>query len=56
MGSKVHLALKDFGFAFHVARTAVGERAHRGTQKGKERKLKLLSVRRPTARQMFSKW
>lgn len=47
MGSKVHLALEDFGFAFHVGRTGCGEGTERGTQKGKERNEKLLSVTMP---------
>jgi len=56
MGSKVHFALEDFGFAFHVARITGGARTHRDTKKGKETKVKSLSVIRPIACQAFSKW
>jgi len=40
-GSKVHLTLKDFRFAFHVGRTRGRKRAERGAEKGKKRKEKL---------------
>lgn len=38
MGSKVHLTFEDFGFVFHVARTAAGERAHKAHRKKKREK------------------